>query len=134
MVWRNGSKSQLTKIQNPQVLWLLFFAGVCGCQKLQGRMRDGGIQICFLGRFFCLGVLSGGGAGGFAPLKNCFSGLRSWSWLLTFDTQWAGNFGSRFRLDVLRTVMTNFDVVLSRNHIRRVRSFWWWSLRMCDDR
>ena len=66
--------------------------------------------------------------------KSLQSFFRSWSWLLNFDTQWAGNFGSRFRLDVLRTVMTNFDVVLSRTSIRRVRSFWWWNLRVCDDR
>ena len=41
------------------------------------------------------------------------------------------NFGSRFRFDDLWTDMANFGAIRSRNHIRRVRSFWWWSVRVC---
>jgi len=55
---------------------------------------------------------------------DIIQGARCASCFLFLDS----NFGSRFRLDVLRTVMTNFDVVLSRTSIRRVRSFWWWNL------
>ena len=41
------------------------------------------------------------------------------------------DFGSRFRFDDLWTDMTNFEAICLRNHIRRVRSFWWWSVRVC---
>ena len=41
------------------------------------------------------------------------------------------NFGSRFRFEDLWTDMANFGAICLRNHIRRVWSFWWWSVRVC---
>ena len=73
----------------------------------------------------------------FFLLKNTFlpfKKMRSWSLLLNFDTKWAGTFWWPFCFDVLLIDMTNFETILSRNHISKVRSSWWWTLRVCDKR